>query len=99
MPDRKAGQGSGAMMIDDKKNERPAPTDLAGTQAAAKAETAEAGEMGREGSDSGKVPGGVDVQAYIGRQLRAVYDDVAKQPVPERFLALMKQLEEQKPDR
>jgi hypothetical protein len=37
----------------------------------------------------------VDVHAYIGRQLRAVYDDVAKQPVPERFLALMKQLEQQ----
>lgn len=35
-----------------------------------------------------------DVQAYIGRQLRAVYDDVAKQPVPDRFLALMKALEE-----
>ena len=40
---------------------------------------------------------GVDVQAYIGRQLRAVYDDVAKQPVPERFLDLMKQLEGVKP--
>ena len=36
---------------------------------------------------------GADVQAYIGRQLRAVYDDVALQPVPERFLDLMKQLE------
>ena len=38
---------------------------------------------------------GVDLQAYIGRQLRAVYDDVAQQPVPERFLDLMRQLEEQ----
>lgn len=36
-----------------------------------------------------------DVQAYIGRQLRAVYDDVVKQPIPDRFLDLMKQLEEQ----
>lgn len=41
----------------------------------------------------------VDVQAYIGRQLRAVYDDVAKQPIPDRFLALMKQLEEQTTER
>ena len=40
-------------------------------------------------------PGAADVQAYIGRQLRAVYDDVVKQPIPDRFLALMKQLEEQ----
>lgn len=39
-------------------------------------------------------PGATDVQAYIVRQLRAVYDDVVKQPIPDRFLALMKQLEE-----
>ena len=39
-------------------------------------------------------PGVTDVQAYIGRQLRAVYDDVVKQPIPDRLLALMKQLEE-----
>ncbi|HEX4765543.1 MAG TPA: NepR family anti-sigma factor [Lichenihabitans sp.] len=29
----------------------------------------------------------------MGRQLRAVYDDVARQPVPDRFLELMKKLE------
>jgi hypothetical protein len=40
-------------------------------------------------------PGTADVQAYIGRQLRAVYDDVVKQPIPDRFLDLMKQLEKQ----
>ena len=34
-----------------------------------------------------------DMQQFIGRQLRAVYDDVAKQPVPDRFLELMKQLD------
>ena len=34
-----------------------------------------------------------DMQQFIGRQLRAVYDDVAKQPVPDRFLELMRQLE------
>ena len=34
-----------------------------------------------------------DMQAFIGRQLRAVYDDIAKQPIPDRFLELMKQLE------
>lgn len=37
--------------------------------------------------------GSTDVQAYIGRQLRAVFDDVARQPVPQRFLDLMAQLE------
>lgn len=34
-----------------------------------------------------------DMQAFIGRQLRAVYDDIAKQPVPDRFLELMQQLD------
>ena len=38
-------------------------------------------------------PPAADVHAYIGRQLRAVYDDVAKQPIPDRFLELMRQLE------
>ncbi len=45
-------------------------------------------------SDETPRPGVTDVQAYIGRQLRAVYDDVVKQPIPDRLLALMKQLEE-----
>ena len=35
----------------------------------------------------------VDMQAFIGRQLRAVFDDVAKQPIPDRFIELMQQLE------
>ena len=46
--------------------------------------------------DSGSAesgPGNLDLQGYIGLQLRAVYDDVAKQPIPDRFLELMRQLE------
>jgi hypothetical protein len=35
----------------------------------------------------------VDIQSYIGSQLRAVYDDVVKQPIPDRFLELMRQLD------
>ncbi len=42
---------------------------------------------------SARLLSGADVHAYIGRQLRAVYDDVAKQPVPDRFLDLIKQLD------
>jgi hypothetical protein len=34
-----------------------------------------------------------DLQSLIGRQLRAVYDDIAKQPVPDRFIELMQQLD------
>ena len=33
-----------------------------------------------------------DIQSYIASQLRAVFEDVAKQPIPDRFLDLMKQL-------
>ena len=36
---------------------------------------------------------GLDVQAHLGRQLRAVFDDLAKQPVPDRFLKLLDALE------
>lgn len=35
----------------------------------------------------------VDIQAYIGARLRSSYDDVANQPVPDRFLQLMQQLD------
>ena len=45
----------------------------------------------------GKVEGGkVDkrIQGEIGKQLRAVYEDVVKEPVPDRFLELLKKLEQ-----
>lgn len=43
------------------------------------------------------------IQDHIGRQLRAAYDDVVKEPVPERFLTLLQELDqasqpEPKPD-
>jgi hypothetical protein len=34
------------------------------------------------------------VQDHIGRQLRAVYDDVLKQPLPDRFRELMEKLDQ-----
>jgi hypothetical protein len=36
---------------------------------------------------------GLDLQAHLGRQLRAVFDDMATQPVPDRFLQLLDALE------
>jgi hypothetical protein len=36
----------------------------------------------------------LDVQAHLGRQLRAVYDDLAGQPVPDRFIELLNALEQ-----
>jgi hypothetical protein len=35
-----------------------------------------------------------EVQAHLGRQLRALYDEVAGQPVPDRFRKLLDQLEQ-----
>lgn len=34
------------------------------------------------------------VQSEIGRHLRAIYDDVIKEPVPSKFLELLEQLEQ-----
>ena len=34
-----------------------------------------------------------DVQRTIGRQLRAMYDDILYQPVPDQFLMLLQELE------
>ena len=56
-------------------------------------EGAGAAPKGALSTETGRTRKGGDLQAYIGRQLRAVYDDVARQPVPDRFLELMKKLE------
>jgi hypothetical protein len=58
---------------------------------------AEAGH-GRPGpsvEDEGPVEAALDraVQARIGEQLRAMYDGLMEQPVPERFHALLARLE------
>jgi hypothetical protein len=37
-----------------------------------------------------------EVQAHIGRQLRAVYDDVANEPIPDRFLRLLRELDQKR---
>jgi hypothetical protein len=37
---------------------------------------------------------GRDIQAKIGQQLRAMYDDVVNQGIPERFVELLKRLDE-----
>ena len=50
-----------------------------------------AGQTGTPPETQQSQPG--DMQTFLGRQLRAVYDDIARQPVPDRFLELMAQLE------
>ena len=36
-----------------------------------------------------------EIQARIGHQLRAIYDDVVRQGVPDRFAELLKKIDEQ----
>lgn len=59
-------------------------------------------EKGRDGSASGAAVERPDrpktdrtVQKAIGTKLRAYYDEVAKEPVPDRFVELLKRLGEQ----
>ena len=40
-----------------------------------------------------KAPGKSEVSDQIGRQLRSVYNDILAQPVPDRFLDLLKDLD------
>jgi hypothetical protein len=40
--------------------------------------------------DAGLSP---NLQAHIGRHLRAAFDEVAREPIPERLLQLLKDLE------
>jgi hypothetical protein len=50
-------------------------------QSAVRKHTSETGALGPE------------LQAYIGRQLRSLYDEVLKEPLPERLRALLAELE------
>jgi hypothetical protein len=40
-----------------------------------------------------------ELQAFIGRQLQAAYDEVLNEPIPDRFLELLQQLEHEKADK
>jgi len=40
-----------------------------------------------------------DLQAHIGRQLRAVYEEVVSEAVPDRFVQLLEELERKKAQR
>ena len=47
-------------------------------------------------SDEHKAPRGMldrSLQAQLGRQLRSIFSDIASEPVPERFIKLLEELE------
>jgi hypothetical protein len=49
------------------------------------------GEAPGAGPDNGLNP---TLQAHIGRHVRAVFDEVAREPIPEHLLRLLKDLEQ-----
>jgi hypothetical protein len=52
-----------------------------------------------EHGGSGDGTGHTQIQDHIGRQLRAIYDDVLNQPVPDRLLDLLEKLSKQEDNR
>jgi hypothetical protein len=55
----------------------------------------QAGKTAGPGKQSGL---NAEIQSRIGHQLRAMYDDVVRQGVPERFAELVRKLDVPKPD-
>jgi hypothetical protein len=85
-------------MIDSQKDELPnggSSQHASAHEASGPDQQANRSSEGAPAGDNSSTPRPVsaDMQQFIGRQLRAVFDDVAKQPVPDRFLELMKQLD------
>jgi hypothetical protein len=70
---------------------RPAGDDAAQPTGAADARPSAATEEGEQAGRARKRA--VNVKDHIGRQLRAIYDEVASQPVPDRFMDLLNRLD------
>jgi hypothetical protein len=72
---------------------------MPGPRSAGSASAAVASDgAGPDGPASGAMLEG-DLQAHIGRQLRAVYEEVVNEEVPDRFVKLLEELERKKADR
>jgi hypothetical protein len=57
------------------------------------------GSVGQDMKESKKQGGlNAEIQSRIGHQLRAMYDDVVRQGVPERFVELVRKLDVPAPD-
>jgi len=52
--------------------------------------------QGNGSDDAGPVPAlGQDIQKHLGRKLKASYDELVRQPVPDKFRQLLEELERQ----
>jgi chorismate mutase len=54
----------------------------------------------QDSGDPGRTPlaADSDKEEWIGQQLRAVYDKTLNEPIPERFLELLKKIDEKDPE-
>jgi len=51
-------------------------------------------DQGNGGANqAGKAAIGADIQGYLGRKLKASYDELVRQPVPDEFRQLLEELE------
>lgn len=50
-----------------------------------------------EGDGAGRPKSEFPIQEHIGRTLKALFDDVTAQPVPEKLTELLRELERKKP--
>jgi hypothetical protein len=49
-------------------------------------------------ANSGNIPTArADMHTYIGRQLRALYDEIVNEPIPENLVRLLEDLDQKKP--
>ena len=72
----------------EKKERRRKPTNAGKVMTQATGAQTRAGVV--RSSEEGLSP---NLQAHIGRHLRAVFDEVAREPIPDRLLQLLKDLE------
>lgn len=85
---------SGRKLMEDKQSEADEAGPIDGVPAGA------SGSGGRRAATRGAPSAlGGDIQAKIGQHLRAMYDDVVRQGVPDRFMDLLARLDAREDDR
>ncbi len=72
------------------------PTSVAPSKLLTNSEAVEAtagSEPGEDAADAVPASIGKDIQYHLGRRLKASYDELVRQPVPDRFRQLLDELE------
>jgi Anti-sigma factor NepR len=89
------GEGEQGTIVDRDANKKGRRRKMSGADK--KMDQAESGGVGAlgEASPGAELDNGLspNLQAHIGRHVRAVFDEVAREPIPEHLLRLLKDLE------